>query len=261
MPNYRSFLSILLALLWLAGCLPGRPPLEATNSPTIPPTSTPPPVTPTVAPIPLEMRIQASDGLQIAGTFTPGAGPAPQPAVLLLHMIYGKRGQWKALTPLLNERGIATLAIDLRGHGETSGTADWTLAADDVLQAYRFLSSRPEVDAARTGLVGASLGANLALVGAAELPEKPCLALLSPGLDYYKVRTQDAMKAYGLHPVFIAVSQGDSYAAESSEKLAQMAPGTAELHLFEGDAHGADLLASQPALPGLLLDWLEGCLQ
>jgi dienelactone hydrolase len=207
------------------------------------------------------VRIPASDGLQIAGTFTPGAGPAPQPAVLLLHMIYGKRGQWKSLVPLLNQAGLATLAIDLRGHGETGGSADWTLASDDALQAYRFLTARPDVDAGRVGLLGASLGANLALVEAAELPDKPCLALLSPGLDYYKVRTQDAMQAIGLHPVFIAASRQDSYAAESSEKLAQMAPGSAELHLFEGDAHGADLLTSQPALPGMLVDWLQGCLQ
>ena len=46
------------------------------------------------------------------------------------------------------------------------------------------------------GLAGASIGANLALLDAADDPGVMSVALLSPGIDYRGLRTEAAMKKY-----------------------------------------------------------------
>jgi len=204
-----------------------------------------------------EVSITASDGLAIRGTFRPGDGPGPHPGVLLLHMIYGSRMQWQDFAPQLSQAGYASLAIDMRGHGETGGKADWTQARDDLQRAWEFLAARPEVDPQRTAIVGASMGANMALVSGTAEARVKALVLLSPGLNYYGVQTEDPIAKYGKRPVLIVVSRDDSYAAASSQKLSELAQGAVQLQLYEHAGHGTEMLERQPELGALILSWLN----
>ncbi len=200
--------------------------------------------------------VTAADGLRLVGTFSPGAGAGPRPAVLLLHMLGSNREAWAPLAPELADVGYSVLALDMRGHGETGGAPDWTLAGDDLTRVWQVLSGRPDVDAGRTAIIGASIGANLALVVAAEIPAVRTVVLLSPGLDYRGVQTEAAMTAYGDRPVLIVASAEDGYAADSSRRLAGLAPGAA-LTIYEGAGHGTTMLIREPGLTDLILDWLR----
>ena len=214
--------------------------------------------------LPEEERLvfQTDSGLDIVGTiYRPADNPPPWPGVLLLHMIYGQRQEWDGFARILAQNGNAALAIDLRGHGETGGEMNWDLARQDLRQVWAAFSSRPEIDPDATAVVGASMGANMAVLLGADQPEIRALALLSPGLNYYMVMTSEPLTAYGERPVLIVASREDGYAASSAQELLKVARGDARLELFEGIGHGTQMLTNQPDLTSLILEWLRPILE
>lgn len=202
--------------------------------------------------------VTASDGLALAGTFYPGSGAPPWPGVLLLHMLGSERGAWADVAASLSARGYASLAIDMRGHGSTGGAQDWTLAVDDLQRVWTYMAGREDVDESRTAVVGASIGSNMALITGAGQPAIDTVVLLSPGLDYNGVTTEDAMATYGARPVLIVASEEDTYAADSSRTLQGLAAGEANLVMYSGAGHGTNMFGPQPDLTTTIIDWLDG---
>lgn len=237
----------------------------ATDAPTL----TPPPPPPdsgvdtaaepsATQPNSTDITIAASDGLQIQGTFAYPGGVAPYPGVMLLHMLGSNRNIWQetGMSDALLLNGYAVLTIDMRGHGDTGGTRDWDLAEDDLLRAWDFFVSQPEVDGAKTAVIGASIGANMGLKTAVNQPAINTTILLSPGLDYRGVTTDDQIPLYAERPIFIVASNEDSYAAASSQMLHDLALGDKQLQLYDGAGHGTTMFSNEPGLTDLLLDWL-----
>jgi dienelactone hydrolase len=250
----------------------------AVSNPTdIPPTLTPPPppepenstnTAPVVdtAPEPdatqpgsATVTIEAADGLAMIGTYAYPGGIAPYPGVILLHMLGSDRGVWQSygFMGTMLQNGYAVLAVDMRGHGDTGGTADWELARDDLQRVYQFFIDQPEVDGEQTAVIGASIGANMALVTAVNQPEINTVILLSPGLDYRGVTTEDQIVEYGRRPIMIVASEEDSQSASASQQLHDSAAGDKAITLYNGAGHGTTMFANEAALPGLILDWLR----
>ena len=112
----------------------------------------------------LEVRFP-SGGATLSGTLTLPAGGGRHAAVAWVH---GSGPTQRAYLPdlaaLLVRNGVAVLAYDKRGIGQSGGTypgespTDATIdtLARDAEAAARFLASQPEVDAARVGLAGHS---------------------------------------------------------------------------------------------------------
>lgn len=206
-----------------------------------------------------EVTIEASDGLAIHATFQGPAQAPPQPGVILLHMLGSNRQAWvdNGVMEQLAAAGFAVLAVDMRGHGETGGSQDWQQAAGDLQQVWRYFSGRSEVDATHTAVVGASIGANMTLITAANETAVNTAVLLSPGLDYRGVTTSDIISTYGERPLLIVASEEDSYAAESSRTLQELAPGEAQLQMYSGAGHGIRMFNAEPELVDLIIDWLN----
>ncbi len=80
-----------------------------------------------------DIRLKTQDGVSIAATFTPGSSDR-SPAVLLLHGIGGSRQATAANAAWLASLGYATLAIDFRGHGQSSIRAR-TFGLNEALDA------------------------------------------------------------------------------------------------------------------------------
>lgn len=117
-----------------------------------------------------EVRLVAEDSLRLAAWYVPTRSGA---ALVLLHGIGGNRGQLLSLGRYLAERDYGLFILDLRAHGESEGEAS-TLGLHevrDVRAAVNYLLQRPEVDKSRIGIYGASLGASVAIMAAAEVPE------------------------------------------------------------------------------------------
>ena len=78
----------------------------------------------------------------------------------------------------------------------------------DLETAVQVMHTQFSQNPARIAVGGASLGANIASCGP-EHPEVPALILLSPGLQYAGIESEEAFRKYASRPVFIAASPGD----------------------------------------------------
>lgn len=204
------------------------------------------------------ITFEAADGLEIQATYATPGGEAPFPGILLLHMLGSNRKVWldSGLVDALRLQGYAVLAVDMRGHGETGGEIDWTLARQDLAAIYDQFADFEAVNGEKTAVIGGSIGGNMALALTVDRAEIDTAVLLSPGLDYRGVTTGDLAEQYGSRPLYIAVSQEDGYAASSSQSLVELAE-NGTLELYNGIGHGTTMLANEPALTDLILSWLS----
>jgi pimeloyl-ACP methyl ester carboxylesterase len=196
------------------------------------------------------VTIRADDGGAVAGAYyEPSRRPAP--AILLLHMLGRSHADWDSAAEDLADAGFAVLALDFR-----SGQ-DAPSLLRDVRAGKAFLRERSEILQGRVGIAGASLGANVALLDAADDPGVASVALLSPGIDYRGLRTEGAMKKYAGRPALLAASTKDPYSWRSVRHLSTIGPGTREMRLTEAAAHGTALLSRDPELIRSLVDWFR----
>jgi len=207
------------------------------------------------------VTIRTDDGISLAATwYEPGTRLAP--AVVLVHMLHKNRRDWDAVASRLASEGIGALALDLRGHGESSGTlpegeADYSVLVRDVTAARKYLASRGDVAPSRIGIAGASIGANLAVLEASADPAVVSVALLSPSTDYRGLRIDAAMKKYGARPALLIASDDDAYASRSVKELQKAAGGTREVLILNHAGHGTSMLGHDPDLARTLVDWFH----
>lgn len=212
---------------------------------------------------------QTKDHVVVVGDFL--NAPDAKRAVLLLHMMPADRKSWINLQEALRDRGISSLAIDLRGHGESVvqdgrrldyhafTDAEHQAKMEDVRAAMFWLRSRG-FDAPHIALVGASIGANLALNMAAENSAIPAVALLSPGENFRGLTTYDA--AGRLRPeqsLWAAASQGDDQENfDAAQEIIRRAPSKEKLFQpFTSAGHGTNMFGSHPKLTEELAQWLS----
>jgi alpha-beta hydrolase superfamily lysophospholipase len=201
------------------------------------------------------VTLRTDDGVVLAATWY--EPPSRGPAVILVHMLHRSRHDFDALASRLASEGIGALTVDLRGHGESQGTVgqDFAPMVADVKAARRFLTGRSDVSG-KIGYLGASLGANLVALAAADDPGISILALLSPSLEYRGLRIETAMRKYGARPVLMVVSDDDPYASRSARELEKNTKGR-EILALTGAGHGSTMLEREPSLMGSLVDWFR----
>jgi alpha-beta hydrolase superfamily lysophospholipase len=198
------------------------------------------------------------DGVTIAAQLYE-ASSRPAPGVVLVHMLTRSKADWDEVAQQLEEVGITSLAIDLRGHGASSGSAANLLdLGQDVRAAVQWLAGRPGVRPDAMGLVGASLGANLALIAATDQPLVRVVAAVSPSLDYRGVRVgPELMRKLGDKPVWLGASSDDPLAARTLHELTVDGAGRREQFQTPTVAHGTNLLAADKSFARSLVDWLR----
>ncbi|MCX5769607.1 MAG: alpha/beta fold hydrolase [Candidatus Hydrogenedentes bacterium] len=213
-----------------------------------------------------DVSITTADGVSMAATLYP-AGPGA-PGLVLVHALGSTRLAWDHFALKAQQAGYSVLAFDIRGHGQSTSqnrsqityrnftTEDWLGALNDIDAARTFLINSG-ADPTNTAIVGASIGANLALNYAVKTPGVPAIVMISPGLDYKGVTTRAKLVELGERPVLLMTSTGDSYSAASCSTLKQVAPGHCELREYAGTAHGTDLLDAAPAAIEQIFVWLK----
>lgn len=206
-----------------------------------------------------------ADGVEIVGDFFETS--APRACALLLHMMPATKESWYAIIKKLTEQGISSLAIDLRGHGESirqgNKTLDYKKFSDedhqrtiyDIEAAVAWLKAR-KIEEGSIIFIGASIGANLALQYTSKHPSIKKVALLSPGLDYRGVKTEPAAKQLNAdQSVFLAASDDDEYSFHTIEMVHSLLKNPSTLLHLRNAGHGTDMLKNQPESLKALVNW------
>jgi dienelactone hydrolase len=202
------------------------------------------------------VQLTTPDGLSIHAE-TAGTG---KHAVLLVHGWGQASTDWTALNQRLASHDFFVLALDLRGHGQSAASDelnedDCTPMKADLEAALEWLQQRNPTS---LSVVGAELGANLALQVASSHEAVSNVVLLSPGLNHCGVKVGAAIAAYTHRPILFVASETDVTSKKAATLLQAKATGPSHLELIPGSARGTRLLNASPQLESVLVGWLNG---
>jgi dienelactone hydrolase len=212
-----------------------------------------------------DVSLKTPDGFVLRGTLSVPAQAGPRPVVVLAHQFKADRTGWKPLTDLLAAQGIATLAMDLRGHGQSTlkdgktleitddfmgsaSTIGFDRIQDDIVQAAAWVRKQPRIDPRRVALAGSSVGAFAALLAARKVHPLAVVALSPAGNgafgDNPKNRLVRAVES--AHAAVMVMASGDDREAAANATLLKDEPGI-YVRLVPGQAHGFALLPGEAA--------------
>lgn len=234
---------------------------------------------------PRVVALQASDGTALKASYFSAATRGP--GVLLLHQINRDRKSWDGVARQLAAAGVNVLTLDMRAHGDSSGTPfDRLPSADqrkiagwqnDVEAAFEFLVSQPGVNRDAIGIGGAGgLGVDkgmkaarthasnvkslVMLSGETLLPELQFLHEASqlPGLFVVSDDDEYPPTVEAMELLYTASSNSGKrlvhYAARSEAPWLWYEPFDIGRVPANG-GHGTDLFKTHPELPGIIVDW------
>ncbi len=183
------------------------------------------------------LNLKTEDNINIKADYYNNEG---NKGIILLHMLRKDKTSWRYFSDKLSNYKL--IAVDLRGHGESDlnwndfSEKDFNNMKLDVKAAQEFLKSKNVTEIA---VIGASIGANTALNFAVE-NNLNVVVLLSPGLDYRGVKTEESIKQYK-GKILVVTAEKDDYSFESSSTLKEL-NNNVELVVIEGSKHGTDML-------------------
>lgn len=166
-----------------------------------------------------DVSFDSAPGVRLAGTLTLPRGKGPFPAVVL---ITGSGAEdrdetlWEhkpflVLADALSRHGIAVLRDDDRGFAKSTGdfaTATSSDFAADTEAALAYLRTRPEIDAARIGLIGHSEGGMIGPMVAVDDPRVAFVVMMAgpgaPARELLVAQREAVARTAGLSPEAVA---------------------------------------------------------
>lgn len=217
-----------------------------------------------------ERVIIQSNGWELIGDLLMPMENKSGAAVLMLNQAAGNRKPYERLSAELAESGIASLRLDLRGHGESTNLGIfnppeitdqdrermiWN-SDQDVVAAFRFLQDHPVIDASRIAIVGASYSGEEMAEAGRNAGYAQAYVALSPGS--FSDESIAAMDGSGASWLFI-VAKNDSYLVDIVAKVHEKTRYVEILHL-PGDRHATDILDDRPDMAARITAWLNEAL-
>lgn len=193
-----------------------------------------------------DIFFSASDGYQLSGTYSIPNIEGSVPAIILSHQFNSDRHDFDLFIPRLLNEGYAVLAYDTRGFGESAnGDADINNFPKDVEGALSYLKEQEEVDASRVGIIGASVGANVAFVSSGSIGEIRAAVLLSPSDTGVRgVLMGSEIPNFSPTRIFVA---SDEREKRDSDAIFLKSAKPKEQKVYPGFGHGIDILRSDEA--------------
>ncbi len=199
---------------------------------------------------------RTSDGWRIHADFY--SAPKKSLAAILLHQRNGEAKDWLPLIPSLLKAGVSALAVDQRGAGKSLGAengmnAPWD-TTKDIEASVKWLQSKG-FRIGHIALIGASYGANNALIYASKHPDIRKIVLLSPGSNYHGLIAGTAAGEYKGNAL-VLWSHNDPIVQEGPQDVRIAMGGRCTLHPFAGDSHGTDMFQADPESIPLIVRYL-----
>jgi alpha-beta hydrolase superfamily lysophospholipase len=224
-----------------------------------------------------DVSFVACGGNVLRGWYVPSKNGA---AVVLAHGADGDRSGMAGDALALAANGFGSLAYDSPGHGESDGPVIFGECEREAFRAaVDFVASQPDVDPARLGALGFSIGAAILATAVPHDPRVRALVLVSPFTDGDEV-TREQYAAWGwvtqwpalwvdhtlmkdgnLRPVdavgalrcplLVVMGSGDKVVPNwMTEQVYAAAPASKELLVVPGAGHGELDASSRPGVYG-----------
>jgi pimeloyl-ACP methyl ester carboxylesterase len=210
------------------------------------------------------VSFELDDGSRIAGWSLP---PRNGTVVLFIHGSPGDRSGFVPLAETLHRAGYGTLLLDMPGHGESGGEANWGARTRQAVR-HAVAMTLQQPSARRVALFGYSMGSCIAAQVAAEEQRVGALILLAPfteladqlryqyrrriplvsefavlaaraaGVPVDEMRTVDALRGASPRPLLIIAGDRDNaIPLAMPRKLFAVARGPKILWIVEGAGH------------------------
>lgn len=198
-----------------------------------------------------QIGLKASDGKKLAANFF--EAPEPKGGVVFLHMMPATKSSYTDLAQQFQKLGWEGIAVDFRGHGASEGGPEGYLEFSDEQHQEKYLDvdaavdylKKQGIDERSMSIVGASIGANLALKYLAQNEKINIAVLLSPGLNYRGVTTKDLVTKLDKNKrVLFVGSEDDNYSKEYIDELYGLIPEGAikQKQIYKDAGHGTTML-------------------
>lgn len=163
------------------------------------------------------VSLSAQDGWKLAAVYQPAA--KDHKTVILLHDLNKNKEAFSSFKNSLAKSGFGYVALDLRGHGQSTGggTAksfakegvdnQFNKMTRDVDAAIRFLQTK-QIPLDQIVLLGAGLGANIVAKSSTFWADIPSIALISPSANIRDVLAIPPLRLYKGN-VLIAAAAAD----------------------------------------------------
>jgi pimeloyl-ACP methyl ester carboxylesterase len=196
----------------------------------------------------------------------------PEPTVVLIHQFKQDKNQWnQQYIDILLSKDFKVLIFDIRGHGKSSPydgdltelLTDKSKAPLDITAVINWLKNDKGVDTSRIGVVGTSIGGNLALYAALNLGVKVPISI-SNSKKTFEIFTgyNEMMMGRPFFPkiknalLICGNKDGDT---ESGQKWIydNFCDDPREFKVYDSDKHGYFLIQAYPEINTLITDWLK----
>jgi alpha/beta superfamily hydrolase len=161
--------------------------------------------------------------------------------VILAHMRPADQTAWfPYATQLAASGGFTVMTFDFRGYGDSTGDKEFDHVDTDLMAAYDYM--RDELGIQKIFLVGASMGGTASIIVGTRREVAGVVSISSPS----EFQTMDALEAVPAldAPKLFVTSEDDVPAKRSLDDLDDAAPEPKAEQIYDGDAHGTDLLDS-----------------
>jgi pimeloyl-ACP methyl ester carboxylesterase len=217
----------------------------------------------------------ASEGWTLIGDLVVPDDQSPNAIALLLHKAAGDRSDYAVMAEALAARDIASLRIDLRGHGESTnlGAFDPELsrymneddqeivrnfelirAGDrDIVAVMRWLGTQAQLAALPLVVVGSSYTGEEMVEAAQRTRFADIYVALAPGS--FSSQSIAAVDPSGVPWLFVRAETELPFFPELFKAIEEGSE-SAEIWLLPGEGHATDLFDHNPDLHLRLIDWI-----
>lgn len=218
----------------------------------------------------MKIDLQTKDNIKISTVIKyPQKENGSSPALVFIHQGGSSKEEWMEL-PIWNNfsnKGFVVVAFDLRLHGESGKDqgdlmdlfTNPTRAPLDLLAVMDYLFKDPRINKDKIGIIGASVGGNLACVALAnpkKFHAKTGVSFSPKTLAVQKLNGEGSEVA--LENIFYIASKADEGGAREkwAGELYQMTSNNREIKILPGKKHGSFILKENPILENELEQWL-----
>ena len=185
------------------------------------------------------VTLHSSDGLTLDGRLWDRGHDR---LVIYLHEFRENQDSWWPIAREPRGQGISAFTFDFRGHGASGGSLDDVDGM--VLDANAAIAFARERGFQQVMLVGAGMGAAVALVAAVDVPDVTVVGFSTPA-DFDTLDTVDVVERLDGRVQLIA-TRDDVSAADSLHKFRALGNvDSTEARLYPGGGHGVDLLSDR----------------